>query len=122
LVREMIRYCGSSRPMYLNVRMSRKTPNVNGVRCYEANGFKVVAVPPVMRDDGPNFYMVRPGGRISRKTRTKTPKPKKQKKQKKPKTKKKPKTSKKSKKSKKPKTEKRKRSNRGSWRDPDIPV
>ena len=104
LVREMIRYCGSSRPMYLNVRMSRETPNVNGVRCYEANGFKVVGVPPVMREDGPNFYMVRPGGRVSRETRTKKPRTKKPKKPKKPRTQKpkKPRTQK----PKKPRTQK----------------
>ena len=70
LVREMTRsFVG--KPIYLNVRISRDDPNVGGIRCYEANGFRVIPVPPVMRDDGPNFYMVRDNP-TRKKTRKKT--------------------------------------------------
>jgi len=91
LVRSMIRSFGK-RPMYLNVRISKDDPNVGGIRCYEANGFRVIPVPPVMRDDGPNFYMVRenPSRTQSRKkSRKKTRKKSRKKSRKKrPKTKK----------------------------------
>ena len=46
-------------PMHLNVRVSKDNPNVGAIRCYENNGFRLVDVPPISREDGPNAYMVR---------------------------------------------------------------
>ena len=93
LMKALIRYCKAAdpkTPLYLNVRISKTDPNKGGIRCYERFGFKIVAVPPVMREDGPNFYMVldpsatkpptkktkrpkRPKTKRPRRRRTKTP-------------------------------------------------
>lgn len=48
-------------PMYMNVRVTEGNANRGAIRCYERNRFSLVGVPPVMKDDGPNAYMVLDG-------------------------------------------------------------
>jgi len=46
-------------PIFMNVRVTEGSANGGAIRCYERNHFALVrGVPPVMKDDGPNAYMV----------------------------------------------------------------
>jgi ribosomal protein S18 acetylase RimI-like enzyme len=78
LMKALIKSCKTAdpkTPLYLNVRISKTDPNKGGIKCYERFGFQIVAVPPVMRDDGPNFYMVLDPS-AKKKSTKKTKKPK----------------------------------------------
>ena len=46
-------------PIHLNVRVTKDNANAGAIRCYQKNGFRMVNVPPVVKDDGPNAFMVR---------------------------------------------------------------
>jgi len=46
-------------PIHLNVRVTKDNANAGAIRCYQKNGFRLVSVPPVVKDDGPNAFMVR---------------------------------------------------------------
>ena len=46
-------------PIHLNVRVTKEKANAGAIRCYQKNGFRLVNVPPIVKDDGPNAFMVR---------------------------------------------------------------
>ena len=46
-------------PIHLNVRVTKDNANAGAIRCYQKNGFRMMNVPPVVKDDGPNAFMVR---------------------------------------------------------------
>lgn len=44
-------------PVYLNVRVSDTNPNMGAVRCYENQGFRLLDIPLIQKQDGQNAYM-----------------------------------------------------------------
>jgi len=46
-------------PIHLNVRVTKDNVNAGAIRCYQKNGFRLVNVPPIVKDDGPNAFMIR---------------------------------------------------------------
>ena len=65
-----VKHLGKSMNMYLHVCTSADKPNIPAIKCYQKNGFNLIDMIHVDREDGPHTVMIRKKG-PTKKTKTK---------------------------------------------------
>ena len=67
-----IKHLGKTMNMYLHVCTSADKPNIPAIKCYQKNGFNLIDMAHIDREDGPHTIMVRKKGPTkSKKTKSK---------------------------------------------------